>query len=107
VVVINHSGQAWLLRNEGGNQKHWLQVKVKGKKNIFGLGTIVKVTQGEKTQMQQIGSQPSYLSQNSLTSHFGLGQSDHADIVEVIFPGGQKVVNRDLKCNQIIMVEEP
>ena len=107
VVVVNHSGQAWLLRNDGGNQKHWLQIKVKGKKNIFGLGTIVKVTQGDRTQMQQIGSQPSYLSQNSLTAHFGLGQSDTANLVEVDFPDGNKVVNRDVHCNQILFVEEP
>jgi len=107
VVVVNHSGQAWLLRNDGGNQKHWLEIKVKGKKNIFGLGTIVKVTKGDRTQMQQIGSQPSYLSQNSLTAHFGLGQSDTVDLVETIFPGGKKVEIRGVKSNQILVVEEP
>ncbi|MFN8008388.1 MAG: CRTAC1 family protein [Terriglobia bacterium] len=107
VVVVNHSGQAWLLRNEGGNKSHWLDVKVRGKKNVFALGTIVRVTLGDRTQLQQIGSQPSYLSQNSLTAHFGLGRSEKADRVEVIFPGGKTVVRQDIPCNQTLSIEEP
>lgn len=107
ILVVNHSGPAWLLRNDGGNQKHWLKVKVTGKKNRFGVGAIVKVTVGDQTQMQQIGSQPSYLSQNSLIAHFGVGQAEVIDQVTVIFPGGKNVRQQGVKSNQTLTIEEP
>lgn len=107
IFVVNHSGQGWLLRNDGGNRQHWLKVKLRGRKNRFGVGALVKVMTGERMQMQQIGSQPSYLSQNSLTAHFGVGQSEVVDQVEVVFPSGKTVRQQAVKSNQTIILAEP
>lgn len=107
VCVVNHSGPAWLLRNDGGNRQAWLKVNVRGQKNRFGLGAVVKVRTGESVQMQQVGSQPSYLSQNSLTAHFGLGQAEVVDELIVEFPGGATVQQRKVKGKQTIVVNEP
>ncbi len=107
IFVVNHSSQAWLLRNDGGNQRHWLKVKLRGRKNRFALGAMVKVTTGGITQIQQIGSQPSYLSQNSLTAHFGLGEAETVDQLEVVFPSGKVAQLKALKANQTLLVEEP
>ncbi len=107
VFVVNNGGQGWLLRNDGGNRQHWLKVKLRGKKNRFAVGGLVKVTTGDRMQMQQIGSQSSYLSQNSLTAHFGVGQADVVDQVEVIFPNGKRIERKGVKSNQTLTVEEP
>jgi hypothetical protein len=107
VCIINHGGPAWLLRNEGGNRQAWLKVKVSGRKNRFGLGALVKVRTGERVQIQQVGSQPSYLSQNSLALHFGLGKAETIDQLIVEFPGGPSVEKRGLKPRQTIVIEEP
>lgn len=107
IFVVNHGGRPWLLRNQGGNRNRWLKVKVRGGKNRFGEGTKVKVVAGAEMQMQQVGSQPSYLSQNSFTLHFGLGQAQMADQVIVTFPSGSIVRHERVTSNQTLLVQEP
>jgi enediyne biosynthesis protein E4 len=107
IFVVNHNGRAWLLRNDGGNQNHWLKVKLRGQKNRFGVGAKVRVMVGDKLQMQQIGSQPSYLSGNSLIAHFGLGTAETVDSVIVTFPSGKVAQQQCVKSNQTITIEEP
>jgi enediyne biosynthesis protein E4 len=106
-IIVNHSGQAVLLRNEGGNRKNWLRVKVHGTKNHFGVGSRVEIIAGNHKQIDVIGAQPSYLSQNEMVAHFGLGAEKRADRVRVLFPGGKKVELADIKANQTIEVREP
>jgi enediyne biosynthesis protein E4 len=107
VFVVNHAGPAWLLRNDGGNRQNWLKVKVRERKNRFGVGALIKVKVGKNFQMQEIGSQPSYLSQNSLTAHFGAGTAGLIDQVSVAFTSGKKVELQAVKPNQTLVVEEP
>ncbi len=107
IFVVNHNGRAWLLRNDGGNQNHWLKVKLRGQKNRFGVGAKVRVMVGDKMQTQQIGSQPSYLSGNSLIAHFGLGTAETVDSVIVTFPSGKVAQQQGVKSNQTITIEEP
>ena len=57
--------------------------------------------------MQQVGSQPSYVSQNSSTLHFGLGDATRADTVRVRFATGREVVQHDVAGDQVIVVAEP
>ncbi|MBI3910322.1 MAG: CRTAC1 family protein [Armatimonadetes bacterium] len=106
IFVVNFNGRGWLLRNDGGNQNRWLNVKVRGRKNRFGVGAIVKVITGDRAQVQQIGSQSSYLSQNSLTAHFGVGKTEVVDRVEVTFPGGKVVRRERVSSNLTITVDE-
>ena len=80
IVVVNHSDAPLLLRNDGGNRNRWLKVRVP----VFGA--VVEIEAAGGKQMQQIGSQPSYLSQNPLEAHFGLGAATQADRVTVRFP---------------------
>ena len=42
--MINHGGAPRLLRNDGGNARHWLQVRVRGARDPQGLGALVLVT---------------------------------------------------------------
>lgn len=107
ILLNNHSDHPWLLRNEGGTPNHWIEIKLAGRKNRFGVGAKVKVIVGDKMQVQQVGSQPSYLSGNSLTTHFGLGQTDKIDQVEVIFLNGKVARRVNVPVNEIITIEEP
>ena len=73
------------LRNEGGNQNGWLQVRLEGvsagnnKNNIDGLGSKVEIKVGDLYQMKII-TEP--------LSHFGLGAVKQADVLRVIWPNG-------------------
>jgi hypothetical protein len=106
MIVVNFDGPAWLLRNDGGNQNRWLKVRARGRKNRFGMGAKVKLVLGERQQIQQIGSQSSYLSQNSLTAHFGVGEAEAVDRVVVTFPSGKVVERRAVQSNRTLTIEE-
>lgn len=107
VFVVNHGGPGILLRNDGGNRNHWLQVEVRGtKSNRQGIGATVRVVLGDTTQTRQIGAQSSYLSQNSLIETFGLGGAARADTVEVRWPGGGSVTRVGVPANQRLLISE-
>ncbi len=106
-VVVNHGDRAWLLRNDGGNRRHWLQVRAAGRRLRFGEGALVSVTARGVTRIQQIGSQPSYLSQNALMAHFGLGDADTVDRVRVVFLDGTVVEREAVPADQVLVVREP
>jgi hypothetical protein len=107
VFIVAHSGAPLLLRNDGGNQNHWLRVQVQGaKSNRFGVGARVEITVDGQKQVQEIGAQSSYLSQNELVAHFGLGKAEKVEKVRVIFPSGKAVERGDLKANQSVVISE-
>lgn len=108
VVVVNHGGQASLWRNDGGTARHWLKVRVRGGgRNRFAFGALVSVTTADGvTQQQQIGAQPSYLSQHSLTAHFGLGAHEVVEQITVRFLNGRVVRRAGVPTNQVITIAE-
>ncbi len=108
VVIVNHSGKAQLLENRGDNRPGWFTVQVRASgMNRFGLGAWVELTAGGRTQLQQLGSQPSYLSQNALEAYFGLGAAAQVDRLTVILPDGRRRVLENLPANQLVAVEIP
>ena len=48
----------------------------------------------------------SYLSQNDLRAHFGLGADVRADRIEVLWPSGRMEAIADVSANQIVTIEE-
>ena len=79
-----------LLRNDTP-QGHWLEVDLRSRgvaeEPGFGDGATVTVTVGDVRLRRSVGS-ASYLSQSSRTLHFGLGEADRVDAVEVRWLGG-------------------
>ena len=107
VFVVNHNDRPLLLRNDGGNKRNWLKVRLRPtKSNRSGFGTVVQIEAQRIRQYQEIGSQPSYLSQNALEAHFGLGQSRIVDRLSVRFPSGIVRELQQLPVNQIVVVSE-
>jgi hypothetical protein len=89
---------------------HWLQVKLRGTaSNRDGLGSLVKVTAGGRTYVQQADGKSGYLSQSSMPLYFGLGEAAAVDQVEVLWPSGRKQVvpGAQVKINGTTEVVEP
>jgi hypothetical protein len=107
VVLVNHGEGALLLRNDGGNFGSWLDVEARSPgKNRFGVGAKVTAKVGPRSQTIHIGAQSSYLSQNPYEAHFGLGTAERVDEVEVVFPGGTRVVQKNVPARQRLVVSE-
>ena len=107
VFIVNHGGPGVLLRNDGGNRNHWLQIALRGtKSNRLGIGTEVRVVAGGRAQVRQFGAQSPYLSQNSPIETFGLGAQLRADSVIVKWPSGMRQVRTGIPANQRVTIAE-
>ena len=107
VVVINQDGLPTLLRNEGGSKNNWIDVAVKcTKSNRTGFGTKIEIEAGGETQIQEIGGQTSYLSQNFQRGHFGLNRQKEVARIKVTFPSGTVHTMEHVSANQIVTVTE-
>jgi len=94
-----------LLRNDGGNKNHWLEIHLVGARHQDALGTRVHVEAHGQRQMRQRQSGGSYLSSHDPRLHFGLGQATQAR-VEVIWPDGQQQTLESVAANQILRIEQ-
>ena len=75
--------------------------------NRDGIGARVRVKSGGSTQVRDIRSSSGYLSQSDLRAHFGVGQSEKIDRVEVRWPSGRTSILDNVKVNQVITISEP
>ena len=107
IVVNDLDGSPQLLRNDGGNSNNSVLIKTVGvNSNRDGIGARVKVVSGDLTQIDEVRSGGSYLSQNDLRLHFGLEKRTIIDLIEVRWPSGviDKITN--LSANRILTIKE-
>ena len=72
-----------LFENPGfGN--HWLKLRLQGTRaNRCAIGARVRVVTGNHTQMDEVHSGSSVMSQGDLRLHFGVGKAEVIDAIEV------------------------
>jgi len=107
VVVGDLDGAPMILRNHGVPGRHWVSFELAGtKSNRLAIGARIKLTAGGITQTDEIHSGGSYLSQNDLRVHFGLGSAAKIDRVEIYWPSGKTETLTDLVADQFYSVLE-
>ncbi len=107
ILVVNSNQPPSLLKNEGGNQKNWLMFKTIGTtSNRDGIGARITVISGQLSQIREVKSGSSYLSQNDMRVHFGLDTATKADVVKIRWPSGLVETFKDVKANQVLVVIE-
>lgn len=107
LFILNHNGPGILLKNQTKVQNNWLQVQLEGSEsNRSALGAKIRLVSENSVQIRQLGSQGSYLSQNSLTEHFGLHTDTIVDSLLILWPSGNETVLTGLDVNQKIIVRE-
>jgi hypothetical protein len=107
VVINDLDGRPQVLHNELAERGNWLLVKLRGKgKNTDAIGAVVKVKAGKLSLMRLVQSGTSYLSQEDMRRHFGLGAETQADSVEVLWPDGTTSRREGVKANQQIEIRQ-
>ncbi|MDT5061387.1 MAG: enediyne biosynthesis protein [Acidobacteriota bacterium] len=107
LVVNDLDGSPQLLRNDGGNSNNSILIKTVGvKSNRDGIGALVKVVSGDLTQVDEVRSGASYISQSDLRLHFGLERRTKIDLIEVRWPSGVVDKISDASVNRILTVKE-
>jgi hypothetical protein len=76
------------------------------KSNRGAIGARVTVHAGSVTQLDEVRGGGSYLSQNDLRLHFGLGSAAKMESVEVRWPSGKVEVLKDVPADRIYTIVE-
>jgi hypothetical protein len=106
LLVTNNGQTADLLRNEG-TIGHALLVRLIGtQSNRDGIGARLRLTAAARTQIREVKAGSSYLGQNDLRQHFGLGGATRAERLEVRWPSGRIDVVRDVPADHIVSIRE-
>ncbi len=106
-VVENLVGGPMILRPEGGPQNHWVSFQLEGvESNRLALNARVRVFAGDLVQLGEVLSGGSYLSQNDLRLHFGLGSHEMIDRIEVLWPDGKSGTLTHLAADRYYVVRE-
>ena len=106
VVVNTVNDVPQLLRCDGVTGNKWIKIKCVGtQSNRSAIGARVYCLTGKRRQMDEVRSGGSYISQNDLRVHFGLGKAEMADI-EVRWPSGVVEKFPGLAANKIHTLTE-
>jgi enediyne biosynthesis protein E4 len=117
-VIENLVGQPTILRPGGApspgspsavrvEAHHWIGFELEGvRSNRLALNARVRVTAGPLVQIAEVLSGGSYLSQNDLRLHFGLGDRPSANKVEVLWPDGKTELLANLAAGKYYHIRE-
>jgi enediyne biosynthesis protein E4 len=93
LLLSTNGGRAYLFENDATGeaaQQTSLRIKLVGtKSNRDGIGSMVRLTAGDETQLEMMRSGSSYLSASELVLTFGLASHAQADAIEIRWPSGQ------------------
>jgi len=107
LVVGNLEGSPMILRSEGGDPNHWASFQLRGvKSNRLALNARIRIAAGDLVQTGEVRSGGSYISQDDLRLHFGLGKHDHIDTLEIFWPSGAKETLKQLPADRLYTVTE-
>jgi hypothetical protein len=107
IVIENLKGSPMILQPQGGPANHWISFELEGtESNRLALNARLKATAGDLVQTGEVLSGGSYLSQNDLRIHFGLGDREVVDRVEILWPTGKTEILTNLGANHFYHVKE-
>jgi enediyne biosynthesis protein E4 len=96
-----------LMRNDGANLNHWLEVLLIGtKSNRDGIGSVLKLSSEGVVQVDQAKGGTSYMSASDPRIHFGLGQRSKIESLTITWPSGQVDKLTNVPVDSIIAVKE-
>jgi len=98
LAVVANNSPAWFI-NRGGNENNWIQVRLYAepdpmfkvqRSNLYGIGSSIEVKAGSNYQSAMVTSQ---------LMHFGIGKTEQADAVRVLWTNGipQNLIKPDTR----------
>jgi hypothetical protein len=107
VVLVNVGEPPTLLLNQNNSGNHRVLFKLVGtKSNRAAIGARVTIHAGGVRQIGEVRGGGSYLSQNDLRLHFGLGKSTKIDSVEIRWPSGKVETLENVGADSIYTIVE-
>jgi hypothetical protein len=106
-VVSNMNAPPSLLVNEVRTANHWVAFHTVGtKSNRDGIGARIRMKAGARTFIDEVRSGSSFISNNDMRVHFGLGAATKIEWVEVRWPSGLLEKFENLSIDAIHTIKE-
>ncbi len=108
LVVTNGNYQTVdVWQNMSNASNHWLKVSLEGTtSNRDGIGAYIEISVNGEQQYRQVQCGEGYLTQNSSTEFFGVGQNTTIDYLKVTWPSGAVDMLNNVPADQLINVVE-
>ena len=107
IAINNQNDPPTLLHNLGSNGNHWVTVRTIGaQSNRDGIGARIEVVAGGRRHIDEVRSGGSYISQNDLRVHVGLGPATTIDQLIVHWPSSLTEELHDLPVDRFLTVQE-
>jgi hypothetical protein len=107
VLLLNVGEPPTLLINRTQSSHHAVLLHLVGtKSNKAAIGARAIVSGGGMVQIGEVRSGSSYLSQNDLRLHFGLGEAASISSVRILWPSGKDETYKDLAADFIYTIVE-
>ena len=108
IAINNQNEPPSLLKQAMNPPGHWAILKLIGtRSNRSAIGARVKLVAGGRAQYGEVRSGGSYLSQNDLRLHFGIGSAMAIERIEIAWPSGAKQALTDQACDRVLSITEP
>jgi len=107
IFLANVDQYGKLFVNNCNYENNYLIIKAIGtESNKDAIGARIKVVTDSGTQIREVASGGSHMSQNMLPVHFGLGKSTEISLIQITWPSGNVQELIDIPANQILTVTE-
>jgi hypothetical protein len=106
ILLRNYRAPAILLQNNGP-ARNWVRFDLVGtRSNRDAVGARIRIRTGDHWQTRVVTSGSGYLSGSSRRQHFGLGDAERVEQIEIQWPSGERTVLRDLESNRAYRIKE-
>ena len=106
LVATNLDAPAVVLWNETLNAGHSASVELVGKSpNTDALGATITASVGTRTMVRAIDGGGGYLGTHAKAAHFGLGNADVIDRLEIRWPSGKVEVREHVPAGRLRCIE--
>lgn len=107
IVINDLDGPPMVLRSTPTANHHWIKFELASPKlNRLAIGARVKLVAGGIMQTDEVRSGSSYLSQNDMRLHFGLGTATKVDELEIRWPSGKVETIKNLAADKFYSILE-
>ncbi len=106
-VINNMNAAPTLLVNQVHNANHWVAIHAVGtKSNRDAIGARIRIKTSARILVDEVRSGSSYISNNDVRVHFGLGKADRIEWIEIRWPSGLTERFANLLVDQVQTLTE-
>jgi hypothetical protein len=108
ILVVNLNSRPSLYRNDADKTNHWIGFRLEGtQSNRNAIGARVEIEALGRKQVAEVRSGSSYLSQDDLRVHFGVGKAARIDRARIRWPNGNTQELGAFDADNYVTIREP